>query len=49
MPIRKGAGINESRPIAVLLLVICFWIFVTLQFSQSLMPSALKRTKEQRL
>ena len=40
------AGISESRPIAVLLLVICLWIFVMLQFGQSLMPAALRRREE---
>ncbi|MBI5480735.1 MAG: ABC transporter permease [Deltaproteobacteria bacterium] len=37
------AGLTESRPIAILLLVICLWIFVILQFGQSLMPFALQR------
>jgi molybdate/tungstate transport system permease protein len=37
------AGITEARPIAVLLLVICLWIFVTLQFGQRLVPFALQR------
>jgi molybdate/tungstate transport system permease protein len=32
------AGASESRPIAILLLVICLWVFVTLQFGQTLMP-----------
>jgi molybdate/tungstate transport system permease protein len=34
------AGASESRPIAILLLIICLWGFVTLQFGQSLMPFA---------
>jgi molybdate/tungstate transport system permease protein len=37
------AGASESRPIAVLLLVICVWVFVVLQFGQTLLPFALKR------
>jgi molybdate/tungstate transport system permease protein len=36
------AGVSESRPIAVLLLVICLWVFVMLQFGQTLMPFALR-------
>lgn len=38
------AGASESRPIAVVLLVVCVWIFVMLQFGQTLMPFALKRS-----
>jgi molybdate/tungstate transport system permease protein len=37
------AGASESRPIAILLLIICLWIFVMLQFGQTLMPFALRR------
>jgi len=37
------AGASESRPIAVLLLIICLWIFVMLQFGQTLMPFAMRR------
>jgi molybdate/tungstate transport system permease protein len=37
------AGASESRPIAILLLVICLWIFVMLQFGQMLLPFALRR------
>ena len=37
------AGISEARPIAILLLVVCLWIFVMLQFGQSLVPFALQR------
>jgi molybdate/tungstate transport system permease protein len=37
------AGASESRPIAILLLVICLWVFVMLQFGQTLMPYALRR------
>lgn len=36
------AGASESRPIAILLLIICLWVFVMLQFGQSLMPFALR-------
>jgi len=36
------AGASESRPIAILLLVICLWVFVMLQFGQALMPFALR-------
>lgn len=43
------AGITESRPIAVLLLVICLWIFVMLQFGQTLLPAALRRPRSERL
>jgi molybdate/tungstate transport system permease protein len=37
------AGASESRPIAILLLIICVWIFVMLQFGQTLLPFALQR------
>jgi molybdate/tungstate transport system permease protein len=37
------AGASESRPIAILLLVICLWVFVMLQFGQTLLPFAVKR------
>jgi molybdate/tungstate transport system permease protein len=43
------AGPTESRPIAVLLMVVCLWIFVMLQFGQSLMPSVFRRSREERL
>ena len=43
------AGVSESRPIAVLLLVICLWIFVLLQFGQTLLPAALQRRTQERL
>ena len=43
------AGVSESRPIAVLLLVICLWIFVLLQFGQTLLPAALQRGRQERL
>jgi molybdate/tungstate transport system permease protein len=39
------AGASESRPIAVLLLVICLWIFVMLQFGQTLLPFAMQRPR----
>jgi molybdate/tungstate transport system permease protein len=42
------AGTSESRPIAVLLLVICLWVFVMLQFGQTLMPFALRRPRGER-
>jgi molybdate/tungstate transport system permease protein len=42
------AGASESRPIAILLLVICLWVFVMLQFGQTLMPFGLRRSREER-
>jgi molybdate/tungstate transport system permease protein len=39
------AGAAESRPIATLLLVICLWIFVMLQFGQSLLPFSMQRDR----
>jgi molybdate/tungstate transport system permease protein len=39
------AGVSESRPIAVLLLIICLWVFVMLQFGQTLLPFALQRPR----
>jgi len=42
------AGASESRPIAILLLVICVWAFVMLQFGQTLLPFALQRPKGER-
>jgi molybdate/tungstate transport system permease protein len=39
------AGISESRPIAVLLLLICLWIFVLLQFGQRMLPAAFRRAQ----
>jgi molybdate/tungstate transport system permease protein len=38
------AGASESRPIAILLLITCLWVFVMLQFGQTLLPFALQRT-----
>ncbi len=40
------AGVSESRPVAVLLLLICLWIFVLLQFSRTLLPAALRRVQQ---
>ncbi len=40
------AGVSESRPIAVLLLVICLWIFVLLQLGQTLLPRAFRRASQ---
>jgi len=42
------AGASESRPIAILLLIICVWVFVMLQFGQTLLPFALRRSREAR-
>jgi molybdate/tungstate transport system permease protein len=42
-------GVSESRPIAVLLLVVCLWIFVLLQFGRALLPAGLRRSREERL
>jgi molybdate/tungstate transport system permease protein len=42
-------GVSESRPIAVLLLIVCLWIFVMLQFGQALLPAGLRRRQEERL
>ena len=39
------AGASESRPIAILLLITCLWVFVVLQFGQSLMPFALRGSR----
>ncbi len=32
------AGISEARPIAVVLLLVCLWVFVMLQFGRTLLP-----------
>ncbi|MCC6747288.1 MAG: ABC transporter permease [Deltaproteobacteria bacterium] len=37
------AGVSESRPIATLLLLVCLWVFVLLQFGQAVLPLALRR------
>lgn len=42
-------GISESRPMAVLLLLICLWIFVLLQLGQTLLPGAFRRPTKERL
>jgi molybdate/tungstate transport system permease protein len=42
------AGASESRPIAILLLVVCLWVFVMLQFGQTLLPFALQRPRGER-
>jgi molybdate/tungstate transport system permease protein len=42
------AGASESRPIAILLLVICLWTFLMLQFGQTLLPLALRRPRGER-
>lgn len=34
------AGVDQSRPIAVLLLFTCLWIFIGLQFGRTLLPFA---------
>jgi molybdate/tungstate transport system permease protein len=34
------SGLDESRPIAVLLLLTCLWIFIGLQFGRTLLPFA---------
>ena len=39
------AGVSESRPIAIVLLLTCLWIFVILQFGQTLLPFALRRPR----
>jgi molybdate/tungstate transport system permease protein len=41
------AGATESRPIATLLLIICLWIFVMLQFGQTLLPFAMQKTRRE--
>jgi molybdate/tungstate transport system permease protein len=44
------AGLSESRPIAVLLLLVCLWIFVLLQFGRGLLPlGAHRAAREERL
>jgi molybdate/tungstate transport system permease protein len=42
------AGASESRPIAILLLILCLWIFVMLQFGQTLLPFSLQRMRKGR-
>lgn len=43
------AGLTESRPVAVLLLVICMWIFVLFQFGRALVPGGARGPQEERL
>jgi len=38
------AGASESRPIATLLLIVCLWAFIVLQFAPTLLPRALRRS-----
>jgi molybdate/tungstate transport system permease protein len=40
------AGVSESRSIAVLLLLICLWIFIGLQFGRTLLPFAWRHTEK---
>jgi molybdate/tungstate transport system permease protein len=35
------AGISEARPIAVVLLLVCLWIFIMLQFGKTFLPRGL--------
>ena len=42
------AGASESRPIATLLLIICLWIFVLLQFGQTFLPAAMRHGPHRR-
>jgi molybdate/tungstate transport system permease protein len=35
------AGVSQARPVAVLLLVCCLWIFVLLQFGRAYLPAVL--------
>lgn len=39
------AGASESRPLAILLLIVCLWIFVMLKIGDSLVPFAWKRPR----
>ncbi len=40
------AGISEARPIAVVLLLVCLWVFVMLQFGRSLLPGSWRTKAE---
>ncbi len=40
------AGASESRPIAVVLLLVCLWAFVILRLGPSLLPTRLPRSRE---
>jgi len=44
----QKAGIAESRPIAVLLLIICLWIFVVFHFGKTLLPSGFGKSRKRR-
>ena len=44
----QKAGIAESRPIAVLLLIICLWIFVVFHFGKTLLPSGFAKSRKRR-
>jgi molybdate/tungstate transport system permease protein len=39
-------GLSEARPIAVLLLIVCLWIFVLLQFGKLMLPQAYKHSEQ---
>jgi molybdate/tungstate transport system permease protein len=39
----KAGGISEARPIAVVLLLVCLWVFVLLQFGKTFLPRAYRR------
>lgn len=41
-------GISEARPIAVVLLLICLWVFVLLQFGKTFLPSTYRRKDPKR-
>jgi VanZ family protein len=36
-------GISEARPIAVVLLIICLWVFILLQFGKTFLPGRARR------
>jgi len=42
-------GVSESRPIAVLLLLLCLWIFALLQFGKSFLPGTFSNERAGRL
>jgi molybdate/tungstate transport system permease protein len=42
------AGAAESRPIAIVLLIVCLWIFLLLQFGETMMPFAWRRPRPER-
>lgn len=37
-------GVSEARPIAVILLIVCLWVFILLQFGKTFLPSAFRRS-----